>query len=416
VDDVARDRRFFAGVDQATGFQTRNVLAVPVRNLRGEIVGVFEVLNKREAAFTEEDVEAARLLVAQASIALETAQVVGALQRDHEALSADNARLAREVESRFGSAAILGASEPIRAVVRLIEQIADSPISVMINGESGTGKELVAKAIHYNSPRARRPLVALNCAALPDALLESEMFGVEKGVATGVEPRAGKFEEAQRGTLFLDEIGDLSLAAQAKLLRVLQERVVERVGGRKAVPIDVRVLAATNKDLLAAIKAGTFREDLFYRLNAVTIRLPALREISDDIPLIAIRLLAKHCGAGDRPTPEFAPEALAALASYRWPGNVRQLDNEMQRLAATVRSGRVEQSDLSDAVRAAGSEGAATKDGSLKDAVESLERRLIADALDKSTHNRQQTAKALGLSRQGLIKKLKRYGLTREKA
>jgi Nif-specific regulatory protein len=415
VDDVAKDRRFFAGVDATTGFQTRNVLAMPVRNLRGEIIGVFEVLNKRAGAFNDEDVEATRLLVAQASIALETAQVVGALQRDQAELSADNARLAREVESRFGSA-ILGTSEPIRAVVRLIEQIADSPISVMINGESGTGKELVAKAIHYNSPRARRPMVALNCAALPEALVESEMFGVEKGVATGVEPRAGRFEDAQRGTLFLDEIGDLGLAAQAKLLRVLQERMVERVGGRRAVPIDVRVLAATNKDLPAAIKAGTFREDLFYRLNAVTIRLPALREIPEDIPLMANSLLAKHCRAGNRPPPVFAPEAMAAMTNYRWPGNVRQLDNETQRLAVTVRTGRVELGDLSDAIRAAGAQGAPAAERSLKDAVEHLERRLIADALDKCAHNQQQTAKALGLSRQGLIKKLKRYGLTRKQA
>jgi transcriptional regulator with GAF, ATPase, and Fis domain len=383
-----------------------------VRNLRGEIIGVFEVLNKRSGAFHAEDVEAARLLVAQASIALETAQLVGALQRDQDDLITDNARLAREVETKFGDACILGASEPIRGVVRQIEQIADSAIGILISGESGTGKELVAKAIHYNSPRARRPLVALNCAALPDALVESEMFGVEKGVATGVEARPGKFEDAQRGTLFLDEIGDLSLPAQAKLLRVLQERVVERVGGRRAISIDVRVLAATNKDLPAAIKAGAFREDLYYRLNAVTIRLPALREIRDDIPLLAASLLAKHCRDSQRAPPDLPIETQAVLRNYAWPGNVRQLDNEMRRLAVTVRTGRVEISDLSESIRGC-DRAVAPKPQAMKDAIEDLERRLIAAALEANKHNQLKTAKALGMSRQGLIKKLRRYGLAR---
>jgi Nif-specific regulatory protein len=414
VDDVSHDPRFFAGIDASTGFRTRNVLAVPVRNLRGEIIGVFEVLNKRSGVFSPEDVEAARLLVGQASIALETAQLVGTLKRDRDELSADNARLAREVESKFPMACFLGASEPIRAVVRLIEQVADSSIGALILGESGTGKELVAKSIHYNSPRARRPLVALNCAALPEALVESEMFGVEKGVATGVEARAGKFEEANRGTLFLDEIGDLSMPAQAKLLRVLQERIVERVGGRRAIPIDVRVLAATNKDLPAAIEAGSFREDLYYRLNAITISLPALRDVRADIPLMASCFLAKHCRESNRPPPPLAPETLAALVNYRWPGNVRQLDNEMRRLAVTARGDRVELSDLSAPVRAAGDEPAAPSGaGLLKDAVTELERRMIAAALDTCQHNQHQTARALGLSRQGLIKKIKRYGLAK---
>jgi Nif-specific regulatory protein len=413
VDDVARDARFFGGVDASTGFQTRNLLAVPVRNLRGEIVGVFEVLNKRSGAFTEEDVEAVRMLVAQASIALETAQLVGDLRRDQAELSADNVRLTREIESKFATGRILGASERIREVVRLIEQVADSSISVLITGESGTGKELAAKAIHYGSPRRRRPLVALNCAALPEALVESEMFGVEKGVATGVESRAGKFEQADQGTLFLDELGDLSLAAQAKLLRVLQERVVERVGGRRPIPVDVRVLAATNKDLPQAISAGSFRGDLYYRLNAVTVRMPALREIRDDIPLLANAVLAHHCREGNRSPPELAPETLACLMNYDWPGNVRQLDNEMQRLAVTMRRNRIEPSDVSEPIRAAALPSVDSGARSLKQAVEILERRMITAALNTCQHNQQQTARALGLSRQGLIKKMKRYGLGR---
>jgi Nif-specific regulatory protein len=412
VDDVTRDARFFAGVDARTGFQTRNLLAVPLRNLRGEPIGVVEVLNKRSGAFTDEDVEVAHLLGAQTSLALETAQLVGEMRRDQDELAAANARLSREVKETFATHHILGTSARIREVVRLIEQVADSSVSVLITGESGTGKELAARAIHYNSPRARRPLVALNCAALPDTLVESEMFGIEKGVATGVEPRVGKFEAAHQGTLFLDEIGDLSLTAQAKLLRALQERVIERVGGRRAIPVDVRVLVATNKDLEAANKAGTFRADLYYRLNVVQIRMPPLREVAEDVPLLAHRFLGEHCGAMNRPAPELSSEAVVRLVNYRWPGNVRELDNEMKRLAVTVRRDRIDVADLSESIRAASAPPSAVCPArSLKEAVEDLERRMIAAALQESRHNQQQAARTLGLSRQGLIKKMKRYGM-----
>jgi len=412
VDDVTSDSRFFGGVDAHTGFRTRSLLAVPLRNLRGDVIGVIEVLNKRSKAFTDEDVEVARLLGAQTSLALETAQMVGELRREHAELLAANARLSREVQERFSTNRILGTSASLRQVVQLIEQVADSPVNVLITGESGTGKELAAKAIHYNSPRARRPLVALNCAALPEALVESELFGIEKGVATGVEPRMGKFEAAHQGTLFLDEIGDLSLPAQAKLLRVLQERLIERVGGRRVIPVDVRVLAATNKPLEAASKAGTFRSDLYYRLNVVRIHMPPLREITPDIPLLANRFLAEHCREMNRPPPQLASEAVACLVNYRWPGNVRELDNEMKRLAVTVRRDRIEVADLSEPVRLANdSTATARSTHSLKAAAEDLERRLIAAALDECQHNQQQAARTLGLSRQGLINKMRRYGM-----
>ncbi len=412
VNDVTQDTRFFTGVDARTGFQTRNVLAIPLRNLRGQTVGVFEVLNKRTGSFTDEDVELARLLAAQTTIALETAQLVGELRRDHDELMATNARLLRAVENKFSPQRILGTSEPILKVVRLIEQIADSSLSVLITGESGTGKELAAKALHYNSQRARGPLISLNCAAIPEALVESELFGIEKGVATGVELRMGNFEAAHQGTLFLDEIGDLSLTAQAKVLRVLQERVVERVGGRSAIPVDVRLLAATNKDLLAAIKAGNFREDLYYRLNAVQIRMPPLREVREDIPMLANYLLAEHCRELNRPPPELTPDIAACLANYRWPGNVRELDNEIKRLAVFVRRDRVELSDLPESIQTGNNTAAAS--GStclLKDAVEALERRMIAAALEACQDNQQRAAQTLGVSRQGLIKKMKRHGI-----
>jgi DNA-binding NtrC family response regulator len=247
-------------------------------------------------------------------------------------------------------------------VLALVERIRDTSVDVLITGESGTGKELMAKTIHYSSPRARKPFVALNCAALPENLLESELFGIEKGVATGVEKRIGQFEAAHGGTLFLDEIGDLSLTAQAKILRVLQERVVQRLGGRETIPIDVRVLAATNQNLDEAIKQGKFREDLYYRLKVIHLRLPPLRTIPDDIEQLAHFFLARMCGEMNRAPLRFSPQAIEALRSAPWPGNIRQLQNEIKRLAICVAGPVIELEDLAPrnqrrgAFRAAGIE------------------------------------------------------------
>src|SRR5213078_4134642 len=207
----------------------------------------------------------------------------------------ENRNLKQRMLREYSDRLMVGDSPKMQRVIDLVARVADSQANVIIRGESGTGKEMVARLIHGNSTRKDGPFVAINCAALPEALLESELFGIEKGVATGVEARPGKFELAGAGTLLLDEIGDLSLTAQAKLLRVLQERVVERVGGREPIAVQARVLAATNKDLAAAVGEGKFREDLYYRLNVVQIRMPALREVADDIPLIASALLVEHC-------------------------------------------------------------------------------------------------------------------------
>ena len=234
------------------------MLSVAVRNQYGEIIGAFEALNKRSGVFSARDEESLTALASHAAVAIETAQLIGELRRNQDELTQQNAHLWREVESRYATHGIIGTGQRIQQIVRLVERIRDSAVNVLITGESGTGKELAAKALHYNSPRARKPFVALNCAALPETLLESELFGIEKGVATGVNSRVGQFQKADGGTLFLDEIGDLSLTAQAKILRVLQERVLERVGGRNAIPVDVRLLAATNKDLEAEIAKGSF--------------------------------------------------------------------------------------------------------------------------------------------------------------
>src|SRR4051812_2095609 len=415
VRDAYSDPRFYTGVDDQTGYRTRNVLAVAVRNQGGEIIGAFEVLNKRIGVFTTRDEEALQALASHAANAIETAQLIGELRRSQDELAEQNGRLWREVENKYASHGIIGSGQKIQQVVRLIERIRDSVVNVLITGESGTGKELTAKAIHYTSPRARKPFVALNCAALPETLLESELFGIEKGVATGVNPRDGHFQKADGGTLFLDEIADLSLTAQAKILRVLQERVVERVGGAKPVAVDVRLLAATNKDLGAEIAKGNFREDLYYRIKVIHIHLPPLRDIRDEIPLLASHFLSEYCRETGHAPMQFSAAVLRKLSTSAWPGNVRQLRNEVMRLAACAAGSTIEEDDLWEDLPVPRVETATAarraRPQSLKDAIEQLEREMIAEALGTTKNNQQQAARLLGLSRQGLINKVKRFGL-----
>ena len=415
VRDAYSDPRFYNAIDDQTGYRTHTLLSVAVRNQQGVIIGAFEALNKRSGVFTTRDEESLLALASHAAVAVETAQLIGELRRNQDELTQQNAHLWREVESRYATHGIIGTGQRIQQIVRLVERIRDSVVNVLITGESGTGKELVAKAVHYNSPRVRRPFVALNCAALPETLLESELFGIEKGVATGVNSRVGQFQKADGGTLFLDEIGDLSLTAQAKILRVLQERVLERVGGRTSIPVDVRILAATNKDLEAEIAKGNFREDLYYRIKVIHVHMPPLREIREEIPLLATHFLKEYCREAGRDSMEFAPAVLRNLASAPWPGNVRQLRNEVMRLAACARSHVIGEEDLWEGVpRPERTEPPAirpVKLQSLKKAVAEMEHRMIAEALQETRNNQQQAARLLGLSRQGLINKMKRYSI-----
>ena len=419
VPDAYHDSRLHTAIDDQTGYRTRNVLAIPLRNQRAEIVGAFEVLNKRSGQFSVRDEQTLESLAAHAANAIETAQLIGDLRRCQNELVEQNASLRREVESRCSTHGIVGTGPRIQQIVRLIERIRDSAVNVLITGESGTGKEMAAKAVHYTSPRARKPFVALNCAALLETLVESELFGIERGVATGVSPREGQLEKAHGGTLFLDEIGDLSLTAQAKILRVLQERVVERVGGRTAIPVDVRLLAATNKDLESEIARGTFREDLFYRIKVIHIHMPPLREMRDEIPLLANHFLKEYCHEVGRAPMQFSIEVLRRLTSTPWPGNVRQLRNEVIRMAACARGSIIAEEDLLEGLLLTPPNAApparrgamAPLPQSLKDAVTALEREMIAEALKTTRHNQQQAARRLGLSRQGLINKMKRYNL-----
>ena len=414
VEDAYNDPRFHTAIDSRTGYHTRNILAAPLHNYEGEIIGSFEVLNKGGGSFGAQDEEILKSLAAHAAIAVETAQLIGELTRKRDELAAENTHLWREVEGRLSTQGIVGASEKIQNVLRLIDRIRDSSVHVLITGDSGTGKEMVARAIHYTSPRARRTFVALNCAALPETLVESELFGVEKGAATGVEARIGRFEMAAGGTLFLDEIADLSLPAQAKILRVLQEKVVERLGGRKSIPVDARVLAATNKDLGTEIKKGNFREDLYYRLNVVHIHMPALREIPEDIPLLANYFLAEACREMNKEPCKLSPGALRRLTAAPWPGNARQLQNEIRRAVVLARRKIITEEDLEVGIPNLAAEPPTPQPAparTLQSAVEEVERGMIREVLEAHRHNLQRTAKALGLSRQGLINKMKRYGI-----
>src|SRR5436309_12337380 len=347
VSDAYNDSRFNSTIDTQTGYRTRNLLAVPLQNLiDGEVVGAFEVLNKRHGAFDAEDEEILKSLAAQSAIAIQTARSIGELTKE-------NAHLWHEVEGRYARHRIVGNSPRIQTILQLIERISDSSVNVLISGESGTGKDLIAKALHYSSLRARRPFVALNCAALPESLVETELFGIEKGVATGVNSRMGQFQAADGGTLFLDEIGDLSLTAQAKILRVLEAKVVDRVGGRTSISVDVRVLTASNKDLEAEIKKGNFREDLYYRLKVLHIRMPSLREIREDIPLLANHFLSECCRDSGKQL-ELSHGVLRRMAERQWPGNVRQLQNEIKRLVACARKRVITEEDLGDGISETG--------------------------------------------------------------
>lgn len=307
-------------------------------------------------------------------------------------------------------------ASPLAGVIELGKRAAEYDISVLITGESGTGKELLARAIHYGSARAGKPFVVENCGALPDELLESELFGCKKGAFTGAyQDRIGLFEVANDGTIFLDEIGETSPAFQVKLLRVLQENEIRPLGAQRVRKVDVRVVAATNRDLEAEVRAGRFRRDLYYRLAAFPVHMPALRERPMDIPLIAEKVLADVNRAFHRSLVGIAPAALAEMQNYDWPGNVRELQNEIQRMVVMVDGDRLEAEHLSSRIRrcdepialAPGTNGHAT----LKDKVEALERLLIAEALGRHAGNISRVADELGLSRVGLRNKLGRYDM-----
>jgi Nif-specific regulatory protein len=328
-------------------------------------------------------------------------------------LDRENRQLKEQLREKFKVDFIITASRQMEEALNLVGRVAPSQATVMILGESGTGKELFARAIHYSSPRAGKPLVKVNCAALPENLLESELFGHEKGAFTGaVARRIGRFEQADQGSIFLDEIGDLSPALQAKLLRVLQEREIERVGSNQTIKIDVRVIAATNRNLEEAIKKGAFREDLYYRLNVVTISLPPLRERKEDIPLLLEYFLKKYSEENKKEVRSLSRESKDLLLKYDYPGNVRELENIIERAVVLGRGETITSQDLPLNLRESRTEMAlvqARQAHSLPETLETLERQLIIGALERNGGVQTRAAEELGISERVLRYKINKY-------
>jgi len=329
----------------------------------------------------------------------------------HQKLETENVSLRQQLDTRFGLENITGESTAMRDVFDVVRQVAPTRATVLLSGESGTGKELVARAIHQLSPRARQPFVAVHCAALTPTLLESELFGHEKGAFTGAhERRIGRFESAQGGTLFLDEIGEIDATIQVKLLRFLGERTFERVGSNKTVTADVRLVAATNKNLEELVKAGTFREDLFFRLRVVEITLPPLRERPGDIPLLARRFLLEFAKENGKTVNDFTADALEWLMNYSWPGNVRELRTAMEHAVVLCRGEKISARDLPRQI----SVSAKTETQSLQQndlTVKEVEKQLIVRALKENEGNRTLAAKKIGMSRRTFHRKLHTYHL-----
>ncbi|MBI4635652.1 MAG: sigma-54-dependent Fis family transcriptional regulator [Candidatus Rokubacteria bacterium] len=330
--------------------------------------------------------------------------------RDRQRLLGENRELREALRERHRVEGIIGESGRMQEVLSLVRRVAGSDATVLIRGESGTGKELIAKAIHYASPRAGGPLVRVNCAALPETLLESELFGHEKGAFTGAHAaRRGRFEAAHGGSLFLDEIGDLPLHLQVKLLRVLQEREIERLGSSRPIPVDVRLLAATHRDLEAMVRAGGFRDDLYYRINVVTIALPPLRERREDIPLLLEHFLEKFARRNGKAIRGLTREARDALLRYDYPGNVRELENLVERAVVLTRDEVVGLGDLPLVVEESPEE--ALEATSLPTVLEGIERRMISEALARAEGVQTRAAEILGISERVLRYKLRKLGL-----
>jgi Nif-specific regulatory protein len=399
VEPQAIDRR----VDAQLHYQTRTLLCVPLRGREGELFGAFELINKLSGSFTIEDEQALVELAAHAAVALENAQ-------DRQILLSANRQIAQQAAERVR---LIGESPAIDALRSIIRRVADTDLAVLILGENGTGKEVVAQSIHYLSRRRDQPFIPVNCAAIPESLAESELFGHEKGAFTDArEARAGKFELAAGGTLFLDEIGDLSLACQAKLLRVLEEKVLLRVGGSTPIHTEVRLLAATNQNLAEMVRAKKFREDLYFRLNVVTLELPPLRARGDDVLLMAEHFLTDFCQRARRKAPRLTAAARKRLIEHAWPGNVRELRNLMERLAYLSMADSIEAEDLAFILSPRGQVPVAPDYNlPLAQATSQFQIEYIRRLIEQCRGNVSQAAARLGVHRSNLYRKMRQLGM-----
>ncbi|HVB81667.1 MAG TPA: sigma 54-interacting transcriptional regulator [Candidatus Binataceae bacterium] len=439
VNDAQNDPRWYQGIDKMSGLVTRNVLAAPLSTRQGSL-GVVEVVNGRAAAgFTEDDLSFLEAISGSIAIAIENARLYTQVRESEASLQAQVGALRRDLARRDSFTEIVSTGPAMAEVLRLMEAAAASSITVLIHGETGTGKELVARGVHHASARSDHPFLALNCAAMPEPLLESELFGHRRGAFTGaIRDNPGLFRAAAGGVVFLDEVADMPLPMQAKLLRVLEEQEVVPLGDSFPRKVDVRVLSATNRDLKAEVAAGRFREDLYYRLAVFPIALPPLRERREDIPLLAARFLAIAAEQQRKLIAGVEPAAIELLTKYDWPGNVRELRNEIDRAVALTRaSASVAPEHLSAPLRARGGldngtttnhvafgrmpQGAAVSaqppgegedaKGPLRRARAAFEADYIAKVLDSHQGNVSRAAIALGVSRASLQKKMKEYSL-----
>lgn len=389
-------------------------ICVPIK-LEEKTIGALSVdrLFQEQVEF-EEDVRFLAIVSSYIAQAVKIHKLVG---REKETLVSENQELKKELKKRYQPVNIIGNSKRMIDVYSNIDLVASTRATVLVRGESGTGKELVAHAIHYHSDRSDKPFVKVSCAALPETLLESEIFGYEKGAFTGATGmKRGKFEMAHTGTLFLDEIGDISPATQVKLLRVLQEKEFERVGGIATIRIDVRVIAATNKDLEKEVREGKFREDLYYRLNVVPIFIPALRERKEDLPQLVHHFIEKSNRANNKHIQHVSDEAWEYVMNYSWPGNVRELENAVERAVIMCQSEVIGREhfplDLQANIRPISDlEADSDKIPNMLEAVENLERRLLAKALEKTGGNKRKAARLLGVTERILGYKAKQYGV-----
>ncbi len=423
VPNVDSDPRFYRDVDVQTGTQTRSIICAPLRT-KDRIIGVLEGINKRHGVFTAEDVRMLEAFANQLALALENARLIQELraivliqelQAARERLSEENRYLREEIAQTVQFDALVGESTRMQDVYRLVERVLNTATTVLLTGESGTGKDVIARVIHYKGPRAKGPFIAVNAAAIPDSLLEAELFGHERGAFTGATQRKpGRFELAAGGTLFLNEIGDMSMVLQAKLLRVLQDKEFERVGGTETLTTDARIIAATNQDLEQLIAEGKFRADLFYRLNHYPIPLPPLRERQEDLGPLAMYFLKRYSQDLNKEVVGMSKEAMGLIERYAWPGNVRELENVIER-AVILCQGTVvtveELPALREPLRTPGLSGEAFRLPAEGIDLWGLEKECIRQALERTHQNKSRAAELLKISRTQLRTRMHHYGL-----
>ena len=413
VPDISKDPRFLAKTGERKRSKGQKIafFCVPIK-LEGRAIGAISVDRKVRPA---DDFDAhVRLLEVLATMVAQAVKLNKLVESDRRQLRDENARLLRELKTKFNIHNMVGTSNAMLEVYRLIEQVANSNATVLIRGESGTGKDLIAHAIHYNSLRSGKPFIKVNCTAMPENLLESELFGHEKGAFTGaVERKPGRFELANGGTIFMDEIGDFSLNLQVKLLRVIQFKEFERVGGYETIKSNIRIVVATNKNLEEEIKSGLFREDLYYRINVFPIYMPPLRDRKNDVMLLADYFLEKYAKENHKDISRISTPAIEMLTSYHWPGNVRELENCIERSVLLCDDDVVRSDHLPPSLQIA-KKTIETGSLTLPEKIEYLEREMIVDALKKTHGCQRHAAKDLGLTERMLGYKIKKYNILKK--